>query len=98
MTPCQEFRWDSRSASSRTRTLDLPRGLSSICLTMSTLTVRISEEEKAALALRAQAEGITMGALVRRMIRAKTFVSSEDLLAEMQASMGDKRLAIKKRA
>lgn len=65
---------------------------------MSTLTVRISEEEKAALALRAQAEGITMGALVRRMIQAKTFVTSEDLLAEMQASMGDKRLAIKKRA
>lgn len=75
-----------------------PRGLSYICLTKSTLTVRISEEEKSALALRAQAEDITTGALVRRIIREKTFVTSEDLLAEMQASMGDKRLAIKKRA
>jgi hypothetical protein len=63
---------------------------------MSILTVRISEEEKALLAKRAKAEGTTTGALVRRLIQEKTFVTSADLLAEMQSLMGDKRLAIRK--
>ena len=64
---------------------------------MSVLTVRISDEEKAALARRAKAEGTTAGALVRRMIAEKQFTTSADLLAEIQTHMGDKRLAIKKR-
>ncbi|MFZ4765437.1 MAG: plasmid mobilization protein [Roseimicrobium sp.] len=62
---------------------------------MSVLTVRISEKEKAALAVRAKAEGTTTGALVRRMIQEKPFTTSADLLAEIQTLMGDKRLAIK---
>jgi hypothetical protein len=65
---------------------------------MSILTVRISSEEKAALAKRAKSEGTTSGALVRRLIQEKPFTTSADLLAEMQTLLGDKRLAIKKRA
>ena len=65
---------------------------------MSILTVRISEEEKAALAKRAQSEGTTTGALVRRLIQEKPLSTSADLLAEMKSLMGDKRLAINKRA
>lgn len=81
-----------------TRCLTRRRGLSYICLTMSILTVRISDEEKAALARRAKAEGITTGALVRRMIQQKPLTTAADLLAEIEGCMGDKRLAIKKRA
>ena len=65
---------------------------------MSILTVRISDEEKAILAKRAKSEGTTTGALVRRLIQEKPFSTSADLLVEMQTLMGDKRLAIKKRA
>jgi hypothetical protein len=63
---------------------------------MSILTVRISDEEKALLARRAKVEGTTTGALVRRLIQEKSFVTSADLLAEMQSLLGDKRLAIHK--
>ena len=65
---------------------------------MSILTVRISEEEKAALAKRAQSESTTTGALVRRLIQEQPLSTSADLLAEMKSLMGDKRLAINKRA
>ncbi len=74
------------------------RKLSYIRLTMNTLTVRISDEDKAALARRAKAEGITTGALVRRMIQEKPITSATDLLKEIEGRMGDKRLAIAKRA
>lgn len=72
--------------------------LSYICHTMGVLTVRISDEEKAALSRRAKAEGTTESALVRRMIQEKPFATSADLLAEIETLMGDKRLAVKKRA
>lgn len=63
---------------------------------MSFLTVRISDDEKAALARRAKEEGTTTGALVRRLIQEKPFTTSADLLEEMQSMMGDKRLEIRK--
>ena len=65
---------------------------------MSVLTVRISEKEKAALTARAKAQGTTAGALVRKMIQDKPFTTSADLLDEIQTMMGDKRLAVKRRA
>ena len=64
---------------------------------MSVLTVRISEKEKAELARRAKLEGTTTGGLVRRLIREKPFVVAADLMAEMDALLGDKRLAVKPR-
>lgn len=63
---------------------------------MSVLTVRISDEEKALLVKRAQSEGTTTGALVRRLIQEKSFVTAADLLEEMQSYLGDKRLTIRK--
>ncbi len=83
---------------SQAKRLTQRQGLSYICLTMSILTVRISDDEKAALARRAKAEGISTGALVRRMIQEKPLTTAADLLAEIEGRMGDKRLAIKKRA
>ena len=64
---------------------------------MSVLTVRISDEEKAALSRRAKAEGTTESALVRRLIQEKPFTTAADLLAEIETLMGDKRLAVKRR-
>lgn len=63
---------------------------------MSVLTVRLSDKEKALLVKRAQSEGTTTGALVRRLIQEKSFVTAADLLEEMQSSLGDKRLTIRK--
>lgn len=64
---------------------------------MSILTVRLSEDEKAQLAKRAKSAGTTAGGLVRELIREKPFVTSADLLAEMETLLGDKRLAVKSR-
>lgn len=64
---------------------------------MSILTVRLSEEEKAQLSKRAKAAGMTAGGLVRELIREKPFVTSADLLAEMEAMSGDSRLRMKPR-
>ena len=64
---------------------------------MSVLTIRLPETEKAALSLRAKAEGTTAGGLVRRLIRNKPFVLAADVLAEMESLMGDKRLSVKAR-
>ncbi len=64
---------------------------------MSILSVRLSEEEKAALQRRAKDEGCTTGALVRRLILEKPIHTASDLLAEMEAMMGDARLAVRKR-
>lgn len=63
---------------------------------MSVLTVRLSDKEKALLVKRAQSEGTTTGALVRRLIQEKSFVTASDLLEEMQSYLGDKRLAVRK--
>jgi hypothetical protein len=64
---------------------------------MSVLTIRISEKEKAALAKRAKAEGLTTGALVRRMISEQPFATAADLLKEVERRMGDKSLRIRRR-
>ena len=64
---------------------------------MSVLTIRISDKEKAALTRRAKSEGTTPGGLVRRLIQEKPIVLAADLLDEMDALMGDKRLAVKPR-
>jgi len=65
---------------------------------MSVLTIRLSEEEKRSLQRRAKAEKTTTGALVRQLINEKPFATSADLLAEMDALKGDKRLAAKRRS
>ncbi len=64
---------------------------------MSILTVRLSEEEKTRLAKRAKAAGTTAGGLVRELIREEPFITAGDLLKEMEALMGDKRLRVKSR-
>ena len=55
------------------------------CHTMSVLTVRISEEEKARLARRAKTAGITAGALVRKLIGEKPLGTAAELLAACPA-------------
>jgi hypothetical protein len=65
---------------------------------MSVLTVRITAKEKMTLARRAKEEGTTAGELVRRMIQERPFTTAGELLAEMEALMGDKRLTVRKRA
>ncbi len=67
------------------------------CHTMSVLTVRISEKEKALLAKRARAAGMTSGAYVRELIREKKWETAADVLAEMDAWMGNKGLRVKPR-
>jgi predicted DNA-binding protein len=64
---------------------------------MSILTVRLSEEEKSRLARRAKAAGKTAGGLVRELIREEPFVTAQDLLEEIDALLGDKRLQVKPR-
>jgi hypothetical protein len=64
---------------------------------MSILTVRLSEQEKARLSRRAKAAGTTAGGLVRELIRNEPFVTSADLLHEMEKLMGDKRLRVRSR-
>ena len=63
---------------------------------MSILSVRLSEEEKAALQRRAKEEGCSAGALVRKWILEKPFRTSSDLLKEAESLRGDQRLAIRK--
>ena len=50
------------------------------------------------LARRAIEEGTTTGELVRRMIQKRPFTTAGELLSEIKALMGDKRLAVRKRA
>jgi len=64
---------------------------------MSILSVRLSDEEKSALQRRAEEEGCTTGALVRRLILEKPIRTAGDLLRETESMMGDKRLSIRKR-
>jgi hypothetical protein len=64
---------------------------------MSILTVRLSDEEKIRLSRRAKAAGTTAGGLVRELIRNEPFVTSEDLLHEMEKLMGNKRLRVRPR-
>lgn len=65
---------------------------------MGVLTIRISDEEKKALARRAKAEGTTTGALVRRLIQDEPIHTAADLLKEMEDMMGDADLAIEQRS
>ena len=64
---------------------------------MPVLTVRISEEEKALLAERSKKEGITAGALVRRMLNETPLTTAGELLDEMNRRLGDKRLRIRRK-
>ena len=64
---------------------------------MSVLTVRISDKEKALLAKRAKAAGMTSGAYVRELISSRQFVTAADLLAEMDSYMGNTGLRIRPR-
>ena len=64
---------------------------------MSSLTIRISDEEKAMPAKRAKEAGVSTGALVRDLIKADPIVTSADLLKEMQTMVGAQNLRIKVR-
>ena len=65
--------------------------------TMSVLTIRISDEEKAQLARRAKESGVSAGALVRRLLNESPLTSAEDLLKEMERRMGDQSLRVRRR-
>jgi len=64
---------------------------------MTVLTVRVSEKEKARLARRAKAAGVSSGALVRQLINQRPLETAADLLAEIEQFMGDPRLKVKAR-
>ena len=64
---------------------------------MAVVTIRMSEEEKARLARRAKAAGVSSGALVRQLVNEKPLATAADLLAEMDSLMGEKRLKIQVR-
>ena len=63
---------------------------------MSVLTIRITEKEKTSLKKRAKEEGTTAGELVRRMIQERPLTTADELLLEIEALMGNKRLKIRK--
>ncbi len=64
---------------------------------MPILTVRISEKEKAQLAERSKMEGITAGALVRRMLNEAPLATAGDVYDDMMRRLGDKRLRVRRR-
>ena len=64
---------------------------------MPVLTVRISETEKALLAKRSKQEGVTAGALIRRMLNEAPFITAGDVLADMERRLGDKKLRVRRR-
>jgi len=64
---------------------------------MPVLTVRISEEEKARLTERSKQEGISAGALVRRMLNEAPLSTAGELLDEINRRLGDKRLRIRRK-
>lgn len=64
---------------------------------MPVLTVRISEKEKALLAKRAKQEGLTAGALIRRMLNDVPFITAGDVLDDMERRFGDKRLRVRRK-
>ena len=64
---------------------------------MPVLTVRISEEEKALLAKRSKQEGLTAGALIRRMLNEMPLNTAGELLEEMERRFGDKRLRVRRK-
>jgi predicted DNA binding CopG/RHH family protein len=92
----EEEAWDGFHGFNE-REFDPLRRLSYTGHTMSVLTIRISEKEKAALAKRAKAEGLTPSALVRRMISEQPFVTADDLLKELERRMGDKSLRVRRK-
>ena len=59
---------------------------------MAVLTVRMTDKEKADLDRRAKKAGVSTGGLVRKLLDDRVFNTTDDLLAEMERVMGDKRL------
>ena len=58
---------------------------------MSVISIRVSEKEKALLARRAKREGISSGALVRKLLNAAPLTTAGELHAEMERlMMGEK--------
>ena len=64
---------------------------------MPVLTVRISEEEKAMLTERSKQEGISAGALVRRMLNEAPLATAGEVYDDMMRRLGDKRLRVHRR-
>ena len=64
---------------------------------MPVLTVRISEQEQAQLAARAQKAGVSAGALVRRLLNEAPLTTAEELLKELESHMGDTKLRIRRK-
>ena len=64
---------------------------------MPVLTVRISEEEKALLTERSKQEGISAGALVRRMLNEAPLATAGEVYDDMMRRLGDKRLRVHRR-
>lgn len=64
------------------------------CHTMSILTVRLTEEEKRILEQRSRKAGLKKATFVRQLIRETPFETAEDVLADVEKRLGDKRLRV----
>ena len=65
--------------------------------TMPILTVRISEKEKTLLAERSKLEGVTAGALIRRMLNEAPLTTSAEVIEDMERRLGDVTLRVRRR-
>lgn len=61
---------------------------------MSVLTVRLTDEEKRILDQRSRKAGLKKATFVRQLIREVPLETAEDVLADMEKRLGDKRLRI----
>ncbi len=61
---------------------------------MSILTVRLTEEEKRILDQRSRKAGLKKATFVRQLIRETPFETAEDVLADIEKRLGDKRLRV----
>jgi hypothetical protein len=64
---------------------------------MGILTVRLSGDEERLLERRSRDAGMKKASFVRRLIREQPFETAADVLADLAARKGDKRLRISRR-
>lgn len=76
--------------------IDLPNQMTYIWTTMSVLTVRLTDEEKRILDQRSRKAGLKKATFVRQLIREVPLETAEDVLADMEKRLGDKRLRIER--
>jgi len=64
---------------------------------MSTLTIRLPDQEKKRLAQQAEKAGVSTAAFVRELIQSRVFVTGDDILKDLEKRLGDQKLRVRRK-